>query len=225
LLMTLIFALVFPAVFCLGIAFVAGLFRIHLSPLSISIPAFKLDRRSRYLSVGETHVIFHIPCRKQPQWASLSINNVEYRSVDSQHFTISKVSVILRFFPVLLSENNILSQPALISVTLDNFCLRIASSQRTPLWLVALRRNLLNTILNEETRRLDNFGLKVLFSMLNARGKDESRITHISTQWHLHNHVSSQLYQFGQLTAQLRRTREDDTGTFSLIAEDCHWIR
>ncbi|KAJ4470928.1 hypothetical protein J3R30DRAFT_1139214 [Lentinula aciculospora] len=222
---------------CMVIARFWGLFYIQLSPLSITISPFRLSSSSRHLAVGKTCIFFHIPHRERPQWASVSIHNINYRSVESQHFTIAEASLFF-FFPFsLLVETK--PRPAPISLSLHDFCLRIPSSHNTPSWLVALRRNILYTILNEETQRLDEFRLKIVFSTLTLQQqqsnqnegqssedvKDESRITHHSSQWHIHNRATFRLYRFGRLAAQLRRTWKDDTGTFALVAEDCHWTR
>ncbi|KAJ3723544.1 hypothetical protein DFJ43DRAFT_643793 [Lentinula guzmanii] len=220
---------------CLAFARLIGLFFIQCTPLSITISPFRLSKGSRRLAVGETRISFHFPRRNRPQWATISIYNINYRSTSSQHFTIAEASLAVLFpFSIL---NNTTSRPAPMSLSLDDFRLRIPSSQNTPSWVVALRRNILYTILNEETQRLDQFRLKTIFSTLEMQRrdgsegnnsevvKDESRITHHSSQWHIYNRATSRLYQFGRLSAQLRRTWKDDSGTFTLIAEDCHWVR
>ncbi|KAJ3895369.1 hypothetical protein GG344DRAFT_38972 [Lentinula edodes] len=221
---------------CWAIFRFLGLLSIHLWPLCIVVSPFRISiGSSRHLAVGETQISFHIPRRKRRIWASISIKKINYRSDASQHFTIAEV-LLTFLFPFSVHEDTI-PRPAPISLSLHDFCLRIPSSKNTPSWIVALRRNILYTILNEETQRLDEFRMKTIFSTLklrqrNADGgdslediKDESRITHHSSQWHIYNRATYRLYQFGRLAAQLRRIWEDDTGTFSLVAEDSHWVR
>lgn len=220
---------------CLAISRFLGLLSIHLWPLCIVVSPFRISiGSSRHLAVGETQISFHIPHRKRRTWASILIKKINYRSDASQHFTIAELLLTFVFPFSILGDT--IARPAPISLALHDFCLQIPSSKNTPSWIVALRRNILYTILNEETQRLDEFRIKTIFSTLKLRQrntgegdslediKDESRITHHSSQWHIYNHTTFRLYQFGRLAAQLRRIWEDDTGTFTLVAEDSHWV-
>ncbi|KAJ3757214.1 hypothetical protein EV360DRAFT_84226 [Lentinula raphanica] len=222
---------------CFAVARLFGLFSIHIAPLSIAISPFSWSGATRRLAVGELRIFFHLPLRNRLRWATVIVRNVNYRSEGSQHFTIAEASLTIIFPFSILQDSTSSSRSAPMSLSLDDFRLRIPSSQNTPSWVVALRRNIVYTILNEETQRLDQFKLKTIFSTLEMQrrsgdegdisenSKDESRITHHSSEWHIYNHAIRRLYHFGQLAAQLRRTWVDDTGSFTLIAQDCHWIR
>ena len=201
------------------------------------------------MSASHIQVIPRIPRTSYPCWAVVNVHDYEY--VDHEcHVTISTICITFLLFPVLLGFT---SGPWVV-VDMNDFRARCHSSKRTPRWLVLLRRDLISTVLNGETVRLDGLKLKVTLSNANpyrvedenseGSGSEEGLITGRENDepeivpeagkegvvdgcaegWNILN-SKRRMYRCGQVIGQFRRDLDGDLGSYQMSADHCSWIK
>uniref|UniRef100_A0A0W0G8B0 Uncharacterized protein n=1 Tax=Moniliophthora roreri TaxID=221103 RepID=A0A0W0G8B0_MONRR len=135
---------------------------IHLKlyPLTITLSSPSYTRRDAALSLSLSsfYITFHVPRRDNPRWATVSLHQCSLK--DKKHYvTIHRIHVTLWLFPSLSGYPP--ARRTIAFVELHDFRIQVYSSKNTPRWVEQLRRDLLYTMLNEDTRRLDNADLKL----------------------------------------------------------------
>lgn len=152
--------------FLFNIAFFGHIF--HVGKIRLYRGAF-VFHNCEYAKPGGTHVtiprlefIPHLPRRSFPCWGDLKVYDYEYTDHD-HHVTIGTVNVALWLFPVL---SRVASGPWL-TIRLGDFRILVYTSERTPDWIVQLRRNIFDTICCGEIIRLDALKLRTTFSKPN----------------------------------------------------------
>ncbi|KAF9469544.1 hypothetical protein BDZ94DRAFT_1125316, partial [Collybia nuda] len=144
-----------------------------LRPSSLSLFALKYTynpSKSRStpatLSVSSPHILitWHLPRLSNPTILLLTLFNYDYADVEHR-VALTKVKVVISLFPVLTR----VSAGPFLAVTLDDFRVRVFSSERTPQWIQRLRGNLVYTVLNGDTFCLDDLETNVVLSTIGGR--------------------------------------------------------
>ncbi|PFH45357.1 hypothetical protein AMATHDRAFT_160558 [Amanita thiersii Skay4041] len=180
----------------------------------------------------------HLPRPSYPCWGTLTASGYEYKDHEC-HVTIGVVHVTCWLFPVI---SRFTSGPWL-TTRMEDFRVRVYTSSHTPRWIEYVRRNLIYTILNGDTTRLDDFSAQVTFSNANRDGRAMRRRTedernsvtwlgegHVealvstsSERWQIVNMQNRRLYAFGTLSTLLRRNLDGDRGSYQMIAKNSTW--
>lgn len=151
----------------------------------------------------------------------------DYNYMDTEcHVSLAQLSVALWLFPALLR----FTAGPLATVEMNDFRVKVFSSEATPLWIVVLRRNLISTALNGDTIRLDDFETNINIRAVvpdgdDASSVDESRLSASFEGWHIFN-WQKRMYTFGRIDAQLRRSWVDIRDTkLVIIATESRWTK
>lgn len=202
------------SLYWLGISI--GKSRIQLSPLSIIFEGVRCQRRlatgTSNMSISSIRIQFHLPKRAHPRWLSFTATEIEDKR-PSHHLSVATIHATLWLFPYLLR----FTSGPWTNVDVDDFRLRIYTSQATPGWVADLRSNLITSILSGDYLRLDDLKTGVFFG-------DEWKISASVHNWHILN-WQNRIYSLVKLDAQLLRNWLDDTGKFVMIAEECRWTK
>ncbi|PBL00230.1 hypothetical protein ARMGADRAFT_982213 [Armillaria gallica] len=168
------------------------------------------------VTIAKIYFTGHFPRISNPRIGLFKVLGYEYRD-DACHVSIVELDITLWIFPQSLR----FTSGSLATVEIHDFRVRVFSSSKTPVWLQKLRRNLVFTVLNCHTVRLDD----ILTEIVLNDESDETRLSGYSNQWHIHNVFNQRMYTFGRLDAQLRRDWLDDHGSLAFIARECRWIK
>lgn len=193
--------------------------------------------QKRSFSIKQIGVKLHRPRRDSPYWAIIAIDGLEYTDKKCQ-VSLQRCETKLWILPVLFR----FTAGPWIAVTLRGFTVFVNSSRANPWWVEGLRRNLLSTILNGETIRLNHSDTKVYLSSLTKsmggysdevetsglhedEPPEELRVRSSLSQWHILSAWNSRMYTFDDLEAELRRSWVADRGSFVMIAKGCRWTK
>lgn len=193
--------------------------------------------QKRSFSIKQIGVKLHRPRRDSPYWAIIAIDGLEYTDKKCQ-VSLQRCETKLWILPVLFR----FTAGPWIAVTLRGFTVFVNSSRDNPWWVEGLRRNLLSTILNGETIRLNHSDTKVYLSSLTKsmggysdevetsglhedEPPEELRVRSSLSQWHILSAWNSRMYTFDDLEAELRRSWVADRGSFVMIAKGCRWTK
>ncbi|TFK42059.1 hypothetical protein BDQ12DRAFT_710376 [Crucibulum laeve] len=178
----------------------------------------------------------HLPRPSAPHFGTLYVENFEYKD-PNVHYSCGTLEVALWFFPVVFRRSN---EPIAFS-KVDDFRLRVFKSASEPWWIARLRNNVVSTFLNGETTRLHDLKTRIYFNSLTGitgtkgdsltgevekpglkpgEEQDEARVKASIEEWQICN-LQEQMYTFGKLDVEVRRSWVEERGTMVMIAENC----
>lgn len=156
----------------LGHSLVIRSFR--LRPSTLSLFALKYTYRpakshaappALSVSSPHLHIALHLPRPSNPTILTITLYNYDY--ADLEHcVALTKLKVVVSLFPVLTR----VSAGPFLAVTLDDFRVRVFSSEHMPQWIQKLRGNLVYTVLNGDTFRLEDLETNIVLSTIGGRG-------------------------------------------------------
>ncbi|KAF9492099.1 hypothetical protein BDN71DRAFT_1452021 [Pleurotus eryngii] len=191
-------------------------FRIQISPPCMIFEGVRCQRRlatgTSSVSIASIRIQLHLPRRAYPRWLSFTAAKFEEKG-PSYHLFAEAIHATLWIFPYLLRFTG----GPWANVNLDDFRLRVYTSQVMPGWVAELRSDLITSILSGEYLRLDDLKTGIFFG-------DEWKISASVHNWHIRN-FQNRIYSLVKLDAQLLRNWTDDTGKFVMIAEECRWTK
>ena len=213
---------------------------LYFSPYSVgirricfaSVEDFSFTSPSCTIAIHKILLSLHRPCAEAPYWATITVDEYIYSDKESV-VSIDKVIITLWFFPVFFRHTG----GAWITTVLDDLCIRVFTSERTPRWITLIRDNIYYTILDGETFRLDYFKTRIQFSdpagsmsdtgktglhSEGRRGGIQLRIQ--SSQWHMVN-VKRRMYTFGDVDFSLHKNWINDHGSVLLSCRECRWTK
>ncbi|KAF5384764.1 hypothetical protein D9615_001054 [Tricholomella constricta] len=143
---------------------VVGVRGVRIHPWDCSISLYDVSYSyTSVLSISSPHlhISLHLPTPSNPTFMTATLYDYDY--TDTAHrVSLSKLHLTFALFPVV--------PDTLIAAVLDDFRVRVFTSENTPPWLQTLRGNLIRTVLNGEHIRLDDFNTKFILSTTGIRG-------------------------------------------------------
>ncbi|KDR85505.1 hypothetical protein GALMADRAFT_365327 [Galerina marginata CBS 339.88] len=207
----------------------------RINIFSLTADGLSYSSSTRSIGIEKLGILFHRPRLQAPYWAIITAQNYELKD-DASHVSLDQLQAKLWFFPVLFRFTG----GPWIEATLDGFKIRIITSKNCPLWIERLRNNLIYTVLNGETIRLQSLKTKLFLSTITAaegyndevykpgfneaETQDEIRVQCTASQWYIST-WHGRMYSFGDLQAELRRSWVEDRGSFVMIAKESRWLK
>lgn len=234
-LLAVVFVLLLFALRLLGHVLTIGTIR----PTSLHHVKY-VSKKTFTISASSLRLQLHLPTSKEPYWAKIFVHDGHYD--DPRHaLTVASLEGTLWFFPVLFR----FTSGPLLTVKVYDYRIQVYDSQYTPAWLRLLRDNLVYTIINQETIRLNYFKTRQVSTGLigmtegeqDSEGPvekpgleaeqdlDEIKMRSEAQQWHIHNINNNRIYTFGALDMEVRKSWVENRSTFVLIAKNSKWTK
>ncbi|KAF9535710.1 hypothetical protein CPB83DRAFT_842202 [Crepidotus variabilis] len=208
----------------------------HLHVFDLSVEGISLVSPTYTLAIGKLSLRFHLPTSRKPSWAVIVAEECDFKDADCA-VTFLRGASTLWFFPVFFRQT---SGPW-ITTSLDGFSVIVFTSENTPRWVQLLRNNMIYTILDGETIRLNNLKSRIQFSTLTGSKEgyngqvekpglrpdeqhDEIKLHLEVSQWHIVN-VRRRMYTYGDVKALLRRNWAEDHGSLIVCSEGSKWTK
>jgi len=210
-----------------------------LSRLSFKkIEGFSYTTTKWFVAIANIKFGYHWPSREAPYVLSITIEQYEYQD-EVVHISVGNAVVKIWLFPAYFG----ITAGPWIETKAKDFVMQITSSKHSPWFVDIIRRNIIHSVVNGDTIRLNSMNMKTVFGQLGVPDvehtvddvakiglrhgeiNDELRVTISTSQWHVYAPWSGRIYSYDNLQAELKKNWTEKRGSLVLIAKECRWTK